>query len=187
MGGFGPKIDVSHHFLFEGFPNPSCVILLFMLLQFVPRRCSPSHRYCIHKHLFCDGKINCALKTSSPVDEKSCAVTAAPKIEPSFWGDAGVLHYTGVYWDMLSKTYGVNSLFFYWCFRSLLLFVTILDQLGKAVWPPTSLPPADRDPQASCSSCWVYWSPPSTPSGDCTPAGAGSRRTRTGDIKANLF
>jgi len=65
------------------------------------RRCSLAHRYCIHKDLFCDGKINCALKTSSPLDEKSCAITAAPKIEPSFWGDAGVLHYTGLLFFLL--------------------------------------------------------------------------------------
>ena len=36
------------------------------------RRCSSSSRTCVRKDLFCDGRINCALKTSKPPDETSC-------------------------------------------------------------------------------------------------------------------
>lgn len=48
------------------------VLCLWFDIFKICRRCSSSSRTCVRKDLFCDGRINCALKTSKPPDETSC-------------------------------------------------------------------------------------------------------------------
>jgi len=68
----------------------------------VYRRCSSSSRTCVRKDLFCDGRINCALKTSKPPDETSCSLTASPpESESAMWEDAGLPHFAGLFFGII--------------------------------------------------------------------------------------
>merc|ERR1719220_1754360 len=62
------------------------------------RRCSSSSRQCIRKELFCDGRINCALPSSKPLDEASCTrTTTPPESKSAAWKDSSLPTVTGFF------------------------------------------------------------------------------------------
>jgi len=66
------------------------------------RRCSSKSRHCIRRDLFCDGRINCALPSSKPLDETSCSLTASPpESESAMWEDAGLPHFAGLFFGII--------------------------------------------------------------------------------------
>ena len=61
------------------------------------RRCSSSSRQCIRRELFCDGRVNCALGGSKPLDEASCTSTNSPQQDSKsdHWQDSSLPTVTG--------------------------------------------------------------------------------------------
>ena len=77
------------------------------------RRCSSSSRQCIRKELFCDGRINCALPSSKPLDEASCTrTTTPPESKSAAWKDSSLPTVTG---DWQKQMYdSCNNVSFQW-------------------------------------------------------------------------
>lgn len=63
------------------------------------RRCSSSSRQCIRRELFCDGRVNCALSGSKPLDEASCTSTNSPQQDSKsdHWQDSSLPTVTGLF------------------------------------------------------------------------------------------